>query len=159
MSQVSPEDNINKLAEAATTSIREQDEKLTVLLATQQKPSRFKYVSTVLLMLILAYIAWVQYPKFHEPFGRPDASQNQEVAEADLTVIAMLVEDYRVAQGKYPDSLDQLQLPESQSTFVIEQKIAYQRTENSYVLDWVLPLWHIIFNGETGSFDVTSSIS
>ena len=148
------EDNIRELADVANTSIRQQHEKASTLAAARTKPSVFKKVFTILLLLAFAGIAVVQYPRFHEPFGRPDANQDPLVAEADFNIIAMEIQRYRISQGKYPATLDQVRLPESLAAFVAEQKISYRQTEKAYVLDWTLPRWHAVFDGETGKSDV-----
>ena len=155
MSQQTPEQNIRELAEAANSSIRQQREKAATLAAAQSKPSRVKEIVMALLLLVFASVAWVQYPRFHEPFGHPDPNKDQAVAEADLNIIAFSIQTYRLAQGKYPTTLDQVRLPEPLPAFVAEQKIEYRPTENAYVLEWKLPRWHAVLNGETGKVDIT----
>lgn len=154
MSQQKPEDNLRELADAATTSIRQQQEKGASLAATRPKPSVLKKVFTAVLLLAFAGLALMQYPRFQEPFGRPDPNKDSTVAEADLTMIAMVIDSYQVSQGKYPTSLDQVRLPDALGTFVAEQRIAYRQTEKAYTLDWTLPNWHAVFDGETGKVDV-----
>lgn len=155
MSQQTPEQNIRELADSANASIRQQQEKAAALAAARSKPSRVKQIVLVILLLSFASVAWVQYPRFHEPFGRPDPNTDQAVAEADLNMIALSIKTYHVAQGKYPTTLDQVRLLEPLAAFVTEQKIEYRPNENAYVLDWKLPRWHVVFNGETGKVEVT----
>ena len=155
MNQQKPEDNINELADAATTSIREQKEKSAALATAQPKRSMLRQIAMTVLLLAFAGIAVVQYPRFHEPFGRPDANQDPMVAEADLSVIATMIQSYRISQGSYPATLDQVRLPETLAAFVAEQKIAYHQTDKAYALDWSLPRWHAVFDGETGKVEVT----
>lgn len=154
MSQQKPEDNIRELADAANASIRQQQEKGATLAETRPKPTVLKKVFTTVLLLAFAGVAAVQYPRFQEPFGRPDPNKDATVAEADLAMIAMLIDSYQVSQGKYPTSLDQVRLPEPLATFVSEQKIAYRQTKKAYILDWTLPSWHAVFDGETGKVNV-----
>lgn len=154
MSQQKSEDSIRELADQANTSIRQQQEKSAALAAAQPKPSVIKKVVTVVLLLAFAGIALVQYPRIHEPFGRPDANHDPAVAETDLNLVATFIQSYRLSQGKYPATLDQVRLPESLAAFVAEQKITYRPTEKAYVLDWTLPRWHAVFDGETGKVDV-----
>lgn len=155
MTQQKPEDSIRELAEQANTSIRQQQEKAASLAATRPKPSALKMLVTAVLLLAFVGIATVQYPRFQEPFGSPDPNKDRSVAEADLTMIAMVIDSYQVSQGKYPASLDQVRLPDPLAAFVTEQKIVYRQTERAYLLDWTLPNWHAVFNGETGKIDLT----
>ena len=155
MSQQTPEQNIRELADSANASIRQQQEKSAALAAALPKPSSAKKIFMIILLLTFAGTAWVQYPRFHEPFGRPDPNKDQSVAEADLRVIALEIETYKLSQGKYPTTLDQLRLPDFLASFVAEQKIQYKPTEIAYVLDWKLPRWHAAFNGESGKATIT----
>ena len=155
MSAQRPEDDINALAAAANASIRQKQDKAAAAMAAPAKPSVAKQVLSILLLLAFVAIVWVQYPRFHEPFGRPDPNKDVAVAEADLDLLAAMVESYRLSQGKYPATLDQVRLPESLAALVAEQKIVYRQTESAYVLDWNLPSWHVAIDGETGKVDVT----
>lgn len=154
MTQHNQEDDIRELADAASQSIIQQQEKATALAVQRSKPPVAKKIFTAVLLLALAGTAMVQYSKFHEPFGRPDPNQDQKVAEADLTVIAMMIQSYQVSQGKLPATLDEVRLPDSLAAFVVEQKIAYRLTDKAYTLDWDLPKWHALFDGKTGKIDV-----
>lgn len=156
MSQQSPEDNIGDLATAARTSILQQNERAAAVADTQAKPSRARLVVMLLLLLAFIGIAWVQYPRIQEPFGRPDPDQNPAVAEADLTVVATMIQDYRVSQGRYPADIDEVQLPESLAAFVTEEKITYRQAGNAYVLEWERPRWRAVLDGETGRVAVTA---
>lgn len=49
-----------------------------------------------------------------------------------------------------PATLDEVRLPDSLAAFVVRQKIDYQLTEKAYALQWELPRWHAVFDGETG---------
>ena len=40
------------------------------------------------------------------------------------------------------------------AAFVAEQKIAYRQTESAYVLEWSLPRWRAVLDGETGKVDI-----
>lgn len=155
MSEQKPEDNIRELADAANASIREQLEKSEAVAAAQPKPSVARKVLMIVLLLAFAGIASVQYPHFQEPFGRPDPNHDPKVAEADLAIIATMIQDYRLSQGEYPGTLDQVRLPESLAAFVAEQKITYRQTEKAYVLDWILPSWHAVLDGETEKVNVS----
>lgn len=155
MSQQTPEQNIRELANSANASIRHQQEKSAALAAAQPKPSSTKKIFMIILLLAFAGTAWVQYPRFHEPFGRPDPNQDQAVAEADLRVIALELEAYKVSQGNYPATLDQARLPDFLAAFVSEQKIDYKPTEKGYVLDWKLPRWRAVFDGESGKVAIS----
>jgi hypothetical protein len=154
MAQQNQEDNIRELADAANKSILQQQEKSAALAAKRPKPSMVKQVFITVLLLAFAVVVLVQYPRFHEPFGRPDPNQDKTVAEADLTVIALMIQSYKVSQGKLPATLDEVRLPDSLAAFVVEQKIAYRLTDRAYTLDWNLPRWHVLFDGETGKIDV-----
>jgi hypothetical protein len=155
MSAQQPEDNLNELAGAAKDSIRQQQEKADALAAVRPRPSMARQIVTALLVLAFVAVAWVQYPRVHEPFGRPDPNQEPAVAEADLTILATLIQSYRLAQGKYPTSLDQVRLPDGLAAFVAEQKIAYRQTDSAYVLEWTLPRWRAVLDGESGKVDIT----
>lgn len=154
MTQQNQEDHIRKLVDVASKSIAQQQEKADALAEKRAKPSITKQVFVSMLIVAFAAIALVQYPRFHEPFGRPDPNQDAAVAEADLIVISMMIQGYNLAQGKLPSTLDEIRLPDSLATFVVENKIAYRLTEKSYALDWNLPRWTAVFDGETGKVDV-----
>lgn len=157
MSQQKPEDDISVLAGAADASIRGQQEKAAALAATPPKRPVAKQILTILLLVAFVVIAWIQYPRFNEPFGHPDPTQDPAVAEADLNLLATLLESYRLSQGKYPTTLDEVHLPDAIAAFVAEQKITYRQTDKAYVLDWTLPRWHALFNGETRKVDISAT--
>ena len=150
MSQQNPEKSIRELADVAKESICQQQENGAAMASARPKPSSAKKVFTLMLLLAFACTLLIQYPNFHEPFGRPDPKQDSVVAEADLTVIATLIQSYQIGQGKYPATLDEVRLPEVLVSFIAEQKITYRLTEKAYVLEWHLSGKHLVFDGETG---------
>lgn len=154
MAQHNAENDIQELADAAGQSIIQQQEKAAALAAERAQPSVVKKILTALLLLAMAGVVVIQYPKFNEPFGRPDPTQDKAVAEADLTLIGLMVQSYKVSQGKLPASLEEVRLPDSLATYVVEQKIAYRLTDKAFTLDWDLPKWHVAFDGDTGKVDV-----
>lgn len=155
MSQQKPEQDISELVGAANSAVRQQQENSAALAAAVPQQSRIKQILAIALLIAFASVAWVQYPKISEPFGRSDPNESAEVAEADLKAIAMMIQTFRTSQGEYPATLDQVRLPEFLATFVAEQKIVYRKTDAAYVLDWKLPRWHAMLNGETGKVEIT----
>lgn len=155
MSQENQEDNIRELADTASKSIIQQQEKSAALAAKRPQTSIVKKVFMAVFLLAFVGVSLVQYPRIIEPFGRPDPSQDQSVTEGDLTLIATVIQSYQVSQGRFPATLDEVHLPDSLAKFVVEQKISYRLTEKAFALDWDLPRWHAMFDGETGKVDIT----
>ncbi len=149
MNQEQSRPNVNELVASAETAVREQAAKTAAIAATQAQPSRLQEVVLATLLLVFAGSAYVQYPKFLAPFGTLDPSKDSAVAEADLSIIAGLVETYRASQGTYPSSLAQIHMPDVVESFVAEQKIAYRVTDKSYTLEWTLPQARLVYNGDS----------
>lgn len=158
MSSHQPDDNLNALGAAAGVAIRQQQDKARELAGSGHQASKVKPVLMAVLLLAFAGLAWLQYPRIDAPFGTLDPAQDQGVAEADLALLGGLVEAYRASQGSYPDSIDQVRLSDGLSEFVSNQKIAYRKTDQAYVLEWALPRWRAVLDGESGkvTFDVTA---
>lgn len=158
MSSHHPDDNLNALGAAAGEAIRLQQDKAHTLASSTSEASKTKPVLMAVLLIAFAGLAWLQYPRIEAPFGTLDPAQDQGVAEADLALVGGLVETYRASQGSYPDSLDQVRLPDGLSEFVTAQKIAYRKTDKAFFLEWPLPRWRVVMDGANGNvtFDVTA---
>jgi hypothetical protein len=150
MSTPSPADDLNALAGAADATLREQQEKAAAQVAVPPQPSGAKRIVAGILLLAFLVLAWLQYPRFHEPFGRVDPDQDTSVAEADLGVIASLLEGHRRATGQYPASFDEAAMPDSMAAFVSEQKMVYRKTDLAYAIEWSRPRWKATLDGSTG---------
>lgn len=149
-----PDDNLSALGAAAGATIRQQQDKARDLASAAPQASKAKALLMAALLLAFAGLAWVQYPRIDAPFGTLDPAQDQGVAEADLALVGGLVETYRASQGSYPETLEQVRLTDGLSEFVASQKIAYRKTDKAYVLEWALPRWRVVLDGESGKVQV-----
>lgn len=115
---------------------------------------RGKQILAAVLLAVCAVVLFYQYPRFSEPYAWPDPVTNSSAAEAQLMELVELIENYRVSQGRYPETLSQIALPEGLATVVAGSVPLYRRTETAYTLDWTLPHWHASFDGMTEKVSV-----
>jgi len=154
MSEPKSEQPLHELVGVANTAVKQQQEKTAALASAAGKPSAVRQIAIALLLAVLAVVAYVQYPQINEPFGSLDPKENDAVARADLIVIAMEIENYRMSQGKYPTALDQVRLPDELAAFITQQKIGYHPTDTAYTLEWDLPRKRASYDGATGAVKV-----
>ncbi len=157
MSQKQQDNSIDDLAALAGEKVhRERARAESMMARGSGKPrSYMKFVAALLAVLVLV-AAWIQIPKILNPFGIPVAG-SAAIVEADLTVIADFIAIYRVAQGRYPTTLDEVNLPDALRAAVTESKITYQLTADSFVLVSLLPPQKIEFDGATGLYKLTDA--
>lgn len=150
MTQQKPGSNFNDLIAAAHGEAADQAQKTAELAAQVPKVSKAKPVLAMVLFLAFVAIAAVQYPKFEEPFGAPTASSEADVAKADLSAIAMVVEEYRSSKGQYPATMNELDLPDTMADYLRDHAVSYRLSGNAYTLEVNLPKSRVVYDGETG---------
>lgn len=155
MSEQNKSSSLDGLVEAATDSVRQQQEKADAFAAKRPPQPKLKMIFALILLAAFGGALIYQYPRIVEPYALPDPKTNPTVVEAELETISSLIETYRLSQGKYPDSLDKVLLPAYLAEVVKNSKLTYQANNSSYVLDWTLPRWHAVLDGETGKVAVT----
>lgn len=119
---------------------------------------RIKQVTTFLLVAVCIGVLYVRAPRFIHPYPVPDPVTDPEVAEATLETIASWVEVYRVSQGRYPDSLNQVNTPDSfdPTNDPLLADLVYARAGDGFTLAWTLPRWQVTFNSEQGTARIES---
>jgi hypothetical protein len=157
MSEQNKPTSLDGLVEAATDSVRQQQDKAADLATKQPSQPRAKQIFTAMPIAIFAAVLFYQFPRFAEPYVLPDPATNPKVIEAELEAIAGVIEAYRFSQGKYPESLNQVQLPVGLAEAVANTRLEYQLKENFYVLNWTPFHWQAVLNGETGKIMVTGT--
>jgi hypothetical protein len=113
-------------------------------------PSRLKEGMAVVLLCVAVGTLSLQFPRFTEPYSRPDPNTNPAVVEADIGTLAGVIEAYRMSRGAYPASLDEVRFPDGLRELVKGTRLSYQSRNSSYTLDWTLPRWHAVYDGDTG---------
>jgi hypothetical protein len=79
------------------------------------------------------------------------AYEDSAIAAADLQAIAAFVETYRISQGHYPDSLNEVNLPGGWAALIRQMNVQYRKTDKAFVLNWTLPRWRLEYDGQTGT--------
>ncbi len=146
MSEHNKPTNLDGLVEAATESVRQQQDKAAELAAKQPSQPRTRQIFTLMPIAIFAAVLFYQFPRFVEPYALPDPATNPKVIEAELEAIAGVIEAYRFSKGKYPESFDQVRLPAGLAEAVAKTRLEYQLKNNSYVLSWTPFHWQAVLD-------------
>ena len=154
MSDRNKADDLEGLVRTTTDSLAQQQQKAEASAAGRPPRSRPRLVLMLILVSVFAGALYVQYPRIVEPYALPDARTNPMVVEADLILIGELIEAFRLSQGKYPDSLGQVQLPAALAQLVARFPLEYRLGETSFTLEWKPYRWHAMYDGDTGEIDV-----
>jgi len=152
MSESQSKPNLTQLiGEAREDTARQQA--ATEALANQ-RPSqpKFKMIFGWLLLALFVGVAFIQYPRIQAPYAWPDV--NAAVVEADLESVVTTIEAYRLSQGKYPEVLSQVRLPDNLAQWVKAAPLSYRPGDKGYALDWTLPNWQASYNSETKKLSV-----
>lgn len=161
--QPSSHPHLEQAVSAAQTEIQQhhqktQEQESSRSVAAWRKTALPRYVLLGMLV-VLCGVAYVQYPRIIEPYGVPDPEESSAVATADLEAIATFVEMFRISQGRYPDSLDQINLPEGVADLIKQSNLHYRKTDNAFMLNWTLPRWRLEYDGQTQATKVDLSVN
>ncbi len=143
-----PGTNLEHAVYAAETEVNAQRVQAETLDAVRTRRNATKRYVLIALAVVCGAALYLQSSRFAEPYAWPDPAKDSSVTEADIEIIATLVETYRVSQGKYPASLDEIHLPEGLADLVTRGNVRYQTTANAFRLDWTLPQWRVEYDGE-----------
>lgn len=147
--------SLDGLVQAATQSVRQQQEKAAAQAAIRPSRSRTQQIFSLVLFVVLIGVFIYQYPRIREPYEIPDLNTQSTVVEGDLTLIAELIESDRVIKGKYPDTLDEVRLPAGLAERFERYKPDYRVSADSYRLEWQVPPWRAVLDSGTRKIVVT----
>jgi len=60
------------------------------------------------------------------------------------------VETYRISQGRYPDNMNEVNLPDRWMALIRQMNVQYRKTDKAFVLNWTLPRWRLESDGQIG---------
>jgi len=159
MNENNNSNHLEDLIQNTTENIRQQQEHAASLAAKQPNQSRIKTILTFGLFAIFSALVYLQYPRIIAPYELPDPNTDPTVLEAELILVSDAIEAYRLEQGQYPESLDQIKLPSGFEKGSDSSKLSYQRMEKFYTLDWKQPKWHAKLNSGTRELTVIPLLS
>lgn len=139
MSEQHTPQGLHALIDGAGATVQHQQDKAAAAAASQARPSNAKRVSALVLLTAFVAIATLQVPRILEPLGNPDPTRDDAVAAADLAHVASLIEAHQRAQGRYPATLDQLQVTPELAALIARHQIVYRQTDKAFRLEWALP--------------------
>jgi hypothetical protein len=145
---------LNELIESARQDVQAQQVRADAMAKRPTPQPRGKQIFTMVLVAAFAMVLWYQFPRFSEPYTWPDPASNPTAAEADLIAVVGLIEAYRISQGKYPEVLSQVAIPEGLAALISEWALQYRPSEQAYTLDWTLPNWHATYDSQTEKLSV-----
>ena len=146
--------NLGDLIDSARQDVLAQQAKLEAELNKSATKPRGKQILTAVLLAVCAVVLYFQYPRFAEPYAWPDPSNHSSAAEGSLLAVVGMIETYRMAQGKVPEVLSQVALPEGLTTLIAESPIQYQVHDQTYTLDWPLAQWRATYDSQTETVNV-----
>lgn len=156
----SSDDPLQSLAQRAETAVADQQARAENV-AAQAEAARQKQASkrTLLAVLLVACVASLtfQWRAFREPFPTAQPGESTAVAEGDLRAMAVFVDAYRLSQGRYPEKLDDVRLPEGMASLVRDHGVRYASTQTGYTLQWSLPAQHVVYDSATGEARINPS--
>lgn len=158
MAEQRPDPNLDTLAAQAQHKVDAQNARLAAARAARPSgPGPLKGIVTAVLVAALAASLWIQWPRFTEPFEFPDAATFSGIAEADLDTLAGVITAFRVSQGRLPEALDDVNLPDGLRELVSQSRVKYQRDGDRYQLTWKSPQWDVAFDSATGKTTVAKA--
>lgn len=147
-------DPLHQLAQRAETTVAAQEAHSTAMAAQAaavgQRSSRFQHALLLVLVLIWVASMALQWRALREPFQTAVPGESAAAAEADLRAIAIFVDAFQFSQGRYPDTLSEVRLPDGMAALVRDHGVRYQRTDAGYTLQWMLPAQQLVYDGVTG---------
>ena len=141
--------NLDKLIESTRQDAIAQQAKTDAQINQAAAAPRGKQILAVVLVAVCAIVLFYQYPKFSEPYAWPDPATNPSAAEGQLIELVTLIETYRISQGRYPETLSQIALPQGLAAAVASSVPQYRPTESAYTLDWAMPHWRAAYDSLT----------
>ncbi len=139
--------NLGDLIESSRQHVQAQQAKADAQNSKVANPQRGLQILTAVLVGVCAGVLLLQYPRFSEPYTWPDPATNSSAAEGELIAVVGLIEAYRISQGRYPEVLSQLVIPEGLAALMAESVLIYRPADKSYTLDWTLPHWRATYDG------------
>jgi len=141
--------NLGELIESARKDVQAQQAKVDEQIHKAPTPPRGKQIFTALLLVVLTVVLFYQYPRFSEPYAWPDPATNPSAAEGSLIEVVALIETYRISQGRYPEQLSQIAMPQGLASLIADSPLLYRPAEQTYNLDWTLPHWRATYDSLT----------
>ena len=145
---------LGDLIESARKDVQAQQAKVDEQTHKAQTPPRGKQILAALLLAVLTVVLFYQYPRFSEPYAWPDPATNPSVAEGSLIEVVSLIEAYRISQGKYPEQLSQIAIPQGLAQRIADSPLLYQPAERAYTLEWTLQHWRTRYDSLTEKVSV-----
>ncbi|WIO74785.1 hypothetical protein QP938_02445 [Porticoccaceae bacterium LTM1] len=125
--------DINDLAATADALIKSRAD-------AQSKSSNTKKrilaKSSVMLLLVVVFasIFYIQYPKIVDPFDAITLQAPEESYSQDLMAIAQQIFIYHMATGRYPETLTEVNMPESLAEISQRYQVVYLNQQNNFAL-------------------------
>jgi hypothetical protein len=141
--------NLGDLIESARKDVQAQQDKVDEQIHRAPTPPRGKQIFTALLLAVLTAVLLYQYPRFDEPYTWPDPATNPSAAEGSLIEVVGLIETYRISQGKYPEQLSQIAMPQGLAQRIADSPLLYRPAEQAYTLEWAQPHWRTRYDSLT----------
>ena len=154
MSEFQPKPDLNQLIGESREAALQQQAATDALVNQRPSQPKFKIIFGWLLLAVFVVVAMIQYPRIQAPYAWPDVNTSAAVIEADLESVVTTIEAYRLSQGKYPEVLSQLRLPDSLAQLLATAPLSYRLGESGYTLDWTPPNWQASYNSETKKLSV-----
>lgn len=149
MNQPTPP-RIEQLVEKANQQVLLEQQRTEEALAREVRPSRTQQFLLIGLMVALVGSTIAQFPKFSAPFESVDSSTNATVAEADLEFAVVLVEAFRLSQGRYPTSLAEMALPETYANAVKKGALTYAKQGDDHFKMGLTSLpWQVSYDSQS----------
>lgn len=146
--------NLGDLIESARKDVQAQQAKVEDQIHKAPTPPHGKQIFAALLVVVLTFVLFYQYPRFSEPYTWPDPATNPSAAEGSLLEVVGLIETYRISQGKYPEQLSQIAIPQGLAQLNADSPIVYRPTEQAYTLEWTLSHWRTRYDSLTDKVSI-----
>lgn len=151
MSDKQADTSLDALASQAQQKVDVQNARLAAERAAgPAAPSQLKKIAAAVLVAAFAGALWTQWPRFTEPYAVPDPATFSGIAEADLDTVASLITAFRYSQGRLPNSLEEVNLPDGLRDLIAQSRIKYQLDGDRYRMTWISPQWEVTFDSATG---------
>jgi hypothetical protein len=149
-----PHNNLGDLIDSTRQDAQAQQAKLEAEISKSAAPPRGKQMLSAVLLIVCAVVLYYQYPRFSEPYAWPDPASHAYAVDGNLVEVVGLIETYRIAQGKLPEVLSQVAIPEGLAALMAQSPLLYQPRDQAYTLDWTLANWHASYDSQTEKVNV-----
>ena len=146
--------NLDQLIESARQDARVQQARSDAHISQTATVPRAKQIFATVLVAVCVVVLFYQYPRFSEPYAWPDPATNAGAAEARLIELVGLIETYRFSQGRYPETLGRIAVPEGLAPAIASSVPQYRPIEMAYTLDWTMPHWRATYDSRTEKVSV-----